>query len=289
MASWDTSAPETPRRSWARRSRARGSLSALTALLAALLALGLLPATAQAASGSDFVSRINSERSSRGAAPLTVRGDLVAAAQAQAQRMADKSQLFHNPNLAGSVSHWSLLGENVGYGPDTAAVHRAFMNSAPHRANILNARYTEVGVGVVVRDDVVWVAEVFRRPTGAGGSGSTSAGGHRSTTTKHPSTSGSTKSGNQSADPGRAAAQKKPVKHPRPTLAHPKVVPHPSARAVRLAATAERSLPGVRVDVVPVAAIAPLPAEDDSSTPALLALGLLAAVTLGAAVRFRLS
>jgi uncharacterized protein YkwD len=38
------------------------------------------------------------------------------------------------------------------------------MASAPHRANILDRDYTQVGVGAIVRDGRVWVAEVFRRP-----------------------------------------------------------------------------------------------------------------------------
>ena len=34
--------------------------------------------------------------------------------------MADKGQLFHNPNLASEAHNWQKLGENVGYGPDAA-------------------------------------------------------------------------------------------------------------------------------------------------------------------------
>jgi peptidoglycan hydrolase-like protein with peptidoglycan-binding domain len=56
------------------------------------------------------------------------------------------------------------VGENVGYGPDALTVHAAFMNSAPHRANILDRDYTEVGIGAVTVNGRVWVAEVFRRP-----------------------------------------------------------------------------------------------------------------------------
>jgi hypothetical protein len=38
------------------------------------------------------------------------------------------------------------------------------MQSAPHRANILDRDYTEIGIGAVVVNGRVWVAEVFRRP-----------------------------------------------------------------------------------------------------------------------------
>ena len=38
------------------------------------------------------------------------------------------------------------------------------MNSPAHKANILDRDYTEVGIGAVVANGRVWVAEVFRRP-----------------------------------------------------------------------------------------------------------------------------
>ncbi|MGH8968913.1 MAG: CAP domain-containing protein, partial [Actinomycetes bacterium] len=95
---------------------------------------------------------------------LTVRSHLVAVARAQASRMASRGVLYHNPRLTSEVRNWRWVGENVGYGPDAASVHRAFMNSPGHRANLLDRDYTEVGVGAVVRNGRVWVAEVFRRP-----------------------------------------------------------------------------------------------------------------------------
>ena len=41
-------------------------------------------------------------------------------------------------------------GENIAYGQRTPqAVVNAWMNSSGHRANILNASYTQIGVGYV--------------------------------------------------------------------------------------------------------------------------------------------
>ena len=40
------------------------------------------------------------------------------------------------------------------------------MRSAPHRANILNQRMRQVGVGVVFAGGRLWVTEVFRQPAG---------------------------------------------------------------------------------------------------------------------------
>jgi uncharacterized protein YkwD len=37
------------------------------------------------------------------------------------------------------------------------------MNSAPHRANILNSRVGQVGVGVVSAGGLLWITEIFRQ------------------------------------------------------------------------------------------------------------------------------
>ena len=283
---------------------------ALGVLLGALVALAVLPVGAQASSASDFVSRINAARSSQGAAPLAVRGDLAAVAQAQAERMADRSELFHNPNLAGSVSHWSLLGENVGYGPDAATIHQAFMNSAPHRKNILNEAYTEIGVGVVFRDHVMWVSEVFRKPTGTSSSGGGSSSGskgsgsggsssgshssskatshqsgsqHSSSTSHATSAAGSHRSASTSA---RKQGHRQTAKHPR---RHVTTSPRPPFRAVSTAGAAAAAMP--RVQVTPLTWTTPADEplhEDPLPTAAFVSLGVLALVLVGAATRVRL-
>ncbi len=142
----------------------RGMAQGLVLILASIGMLAVGASPAHASSASEFVAKINAARADAGRSALTVRGDLAAAAQAQAERMAARSELFHNPNLGGSVTNWSSLAENVGYGPDVATIHQAFMRSPGHRANILQTKYTEVGVGVVMRGPVMWVAEVFRLP-----------------------------------------------------------------------------------------------------------------------------
>ena len=63
---------------------------------------------------------------------------------------------------------WEIVAENVGVGYDVDSIHTAFMRSATHRSNILNADVTELGVGVVVTPDArIWVVEIFRRPMAA--------------------------------------------------------------------------------------------------------------------------
>ena len=111
-----------------------------------------------------FIARIAAARAAHGLPAYAVGGTLTQVARDQARRMAHQNRLFHNPELTEVVPNWLWVGENVGFGPDAATVHRAFMQSPPHRANILDRRFTRVGVGAVVRDGRVWVSEVFKRP-----------------------------------------------------------------------------------------------------------------------------
>jgi uncharacterized protein YkwD len=145
--------------------RATAAATAVVLVLAALVTGAVTAHPAGATSVEDsFTARLNGARSDRGIPRLAVRSALAAVARAQAQRMANRGVLYHNPNLTRDVKNWRWVGENVGYGPNAHAVHVAFMKSAPHKANILDRDYSQIGIGAVVRGGRVWVAEVFRRP-----------------------------------------------------------------------------------------------------------------------------
>jgi hypothetical protein len=133
---------------------------------------GVVLVTGQAAASSNpgaaFVAATNQARAAAGLPGLSVSADLTAAATHQAQNMADSDTLFHTPNLGSGLCCWAMVGENVGDGPSVSVIHAAFMASPGHRANILRAAYTQIGVGYVIdKRGTLWVSEVFRRPTGA--------------------------------------------------------------------------------------------------------------------------
>jgi uncharacterized protein YkwD len=108
---------------------------------------------------------VNRARTTRGLRAYTVSSSLSAVAQQQAQRMAHKQQLFHNPNLTTDVHSWRAVGENVAYTSSLSRAHTLLMHSPPHRANLLSKAFTQVGVGVVKDSHgTVWVVEVFRKP-----------------------------------------------------------------------------------------------------------------------------
>src|SRR5581483_1213332 len=101
--------------------------------------------------------------------------DLARAARDHSTAMADAKQLTHRvsgePELGARVARTGLrfdsLGENVSRsseGGDPADnAHQSLMASPPHRANILDARYNAVGIGVVRRGNYVYVTEDFAR------------------------------------------------------------------------------------------------------------------------------
>jgi uncharacterized protein YkwD len=146
---------------------ANRTLAALGAMTA-----GLVLVTGQAAASSNpgaaFVAATNQARAAAGLPGVSVSADLTGAATHQAQSMADAGVLFHTPNLGSGLCCWAMVGENVGDGPSVAVIQAAFMASPGHRANILRAVYTQIGVGYVIdKRGTLWVSEVFRRPTGS--------------------------------------------------------------------------------------------------------------------------
>jgi uncharacterized protein YkwD len=62
---------------------------------------------------------------------------------------------------------YSVAGENLAMvtnATDPAGfAHQEFMNNPPHRANILDPRYTHGGVGVARRGSTYWITQLFVR------------------------------------------------------------------------------------------------------------------------------
>ncbi|MDQ2678072.1 MAG: CAP domain-containing protein, partial [Actinomycetota bacterium] len=110
----------------------------------------------------DFTARINGLRASKGLGPLAVDGELVREARSWATTMAGEGRIFHTSNLSnGITADWVKLGENVGVGADVAVLFQAFIDSPTHYANLVDPKYTTVGVGVVVAGDRIFTAHRF--------------------------------------------------------------------------------------------------------------------------------
>lgn len=150
--------------------------------------IGGSPAHAATNNAAYFINAINAQRVAHGRSRLAVDPTMMASAQRWASQMARSNNLYHNPRLATSVSNWKYLGENVGVGYSDSSLEGAFYASKPHRDNMLDKDFTEIGVAVVVVDGKMWVAEEFRRPMHSTASPTVAhqSAKHTTTQAKHP-------------------------------------------------------------------------------------------------------
>lgn len=106
---------------------------------------------------------INTERAAQGLGELRMITKAVGVARKHSANMARSGSIFHNERLARQLRRvkWQVLGENVGVGGGTPELHEAFMDSPPHRQNVLSSEYERVGVGSLVTGGRLWVTVVF--------------------------------------------------------------------------------------------------------------------------------
>jgi uncharacterized protein YkwD len=107
--------------------------------------------------GNEFEQEVirltNIERTSRGLRPLEVVPALMLDGQNWSKNQASRGRMYHS-----RMGH----GENVAYGQRTPQeVMRAWMTSPGHRRNILNPRYTQIGVGSVSNGRSIYWTQVF--------------------------------------------------------------------------------------------------------------------------------
>ena len=106
--------------------------------------------------------------------PLKLNTVLVKVARAHSENMARQEKMAHEldgkgPSQrikdAGYAASWG--GENVGEtnGDTAEAIFKMWMDSPPHRANILKDKYTEIGVGVARNaKGEMYYTQVFAAP-----------------------------------------------------------------------------------------------------------------------------
>jgi uncharacterized protein YkwD len=111
----------------------------------------------------------NHERAARGLAPLKWSAELASAAHQHALRMAAHNAISHQlpgePGMGDRATqagaHFSSLAENVAEGPSAESIHRQWMNSPPHRANLLDPHLDSVGIAAADRAGVLFAVEDF--------------------------------------------------------------------------------------------------------------------------------
>jgi Cysteine-rich secretory protein family len=126
----------------------------MIALAATLLAM---PAWAQQADEQQVMDLANADRAQQGLSPLKWDPALAQAAADHAQLMAQQSALSHQypgeadlaARCGAAGAHFRSIAENVALAASPEALEKEWMNSPPHRANILNPAMNTIGVGLV--------------------------------------------------------------------------------------------------------------------------------------------
>lgn len=123
------------------------------------------------------VDLTNEERSHNNARPLQRNAVLDAAAQLKAEDMAKNEYFAHFSPTGVSPWHWfdeadyvyAHAGENLAiHFTDSSEVVEAWMNSPLHRKNIVDGKFTEIGVGTAKGEyegyETVYVVQLFGTP-----------------------------------------------------------------------------------------------------------------------------
>lgn len=119
------------------------------------------------------VNLVNQERTKHGLKPLTINWEVARVARYKSNEMRDRNYFSHTSPTYGSpfdmLKKFSITyktaGENIAKGQTTAqAVMNAWMNSEGHRANILNANFTEIGVGYSSGNNTTYWTQLFIKP-----------------------------------------------------------------------------------------------------------------------------
>ena len=104
----------------------------------------------------EVIRLVNEIRAQNGLKPLTANWELSRIARYKSEDLSNNRYFSHTSPTYGTpfqmIKAFGLsyrsAGENIAYGYGTpAAVVNGWMNSSGHRANILNASYTQIGVG----------------------------------------------------------------------------------------------------------------------------------------------
>ena len=145
------------------------SLGVMLAVILATVAGNLLPTQAQNVSEQYLLAAAQQERAARGLPLLQSEQHLSLAARRHAYEMARRQEISHQfageaglAERAGEAgAHFSLVTENVAQASNSALIHDLWMNSAGHRANLLDPHVNAVGIAVVQSHGQLYAVEDF--------------------------------------------------------------------------------------------------------------------------------
>lgn len=149
---------------WAARRYLRGSLDVLGG---AVVAAGSVPASQPSLPASEEANRVlvlvNQARAAAGLRPLTLNAALTAASERHANDMAAGNFLSHTGSdgsdparrVTDAGYNWCIVGENAAQRWDVSAqgVFDQWINSPPHRENLLRPEFAEMGLAYAIASD----------------------------------------------------------------------------------------------------------------------------------------
>jgi len=114
-----------------------------------------------------ILRQTNVQRKKRGLKILRLNPKATTTAQNWALTMSKKRVLAHNRNFSSGCSRGSASAENVAYNTSNRNISNPkklvtqWMNSSGHRANILNRKFSVIGIGIVEKKGIFWGVQVF--------------------------------------------------------------------------------------------------------------------------------
>src|SRR5215470_19434329 len=145
-------------------------------VLAVLVGLWFVPRASSAPAGRPSNSAeqmlydaVNRERAALGLRQLQWDTALANAARLHTTLLAEHDALSHRFNgeadlqtrLRMAGASFSLVAENVAEAPEVTALHIAWMNSPPHRANILDPKVDSIGIAIERRGEQYFATQDF--------------------------------------------------------------------------------------------------------------------------------
>lgn len=113
-----------------------------------------------------LVHWINVGRAGAGLRPVSLASDLTAIAGRHAAHMAKIDRVYHDPSLGSEVHGWRSLAEDVGSASRLVDLEHAFLRSPSDRLNLRTPGFRQLGVGISVRDGLLYVTVIMRQPEG---------------------------------------------------------------------------------------------------------------------------
>lgn len=110
-----------------------------------------------------ILDRTNALRATEGRPALVRNAQIDAVTAAWAEHMATTGQLQHNPDFFRQIpAGWRTAGENIAMNSfDPVALATQWENSPPHRANLVNPAFNQIGIAVVEHGGLYYGVQVF--------------------------------------------------------------------------------------------------------------------------------